>query len=109
MELSLNSAPKVKALLMEGMRKAETCLLADEPDKYLQELFSRLLLLRNQIFHGSSTDRHSRNRDSLRSGTAILEELVPIMIVVMEAHGSDKSWPAIPFPRDGSPQNPDSI
>ncbi len=77
-----------------------------ELDEYLTILFRRLLVLRNQIFHGCSTDRSRSNKGSLRPALAILEELVPQFLRIFKNHGQGVKWGKVPYPRAGSPQHP---
>ncbi len=51
--------------------------------KVLMVIFERLYVLRNQLFHGSATWNSSKNREQLRDGLAILEQLVPAIIDIM--------------------------
>jgi len=73
---------------------------------FLQLVFERLLVLRNQIFHGSSSSSTSRNEDTLKPGIVILEMLLPDFLEIMLSHGEDKDWPLVPYPGRGSLQHP---
>ena len=70
----------------------------------------RLRTLRNQLFHGSATDMHSKRRDSgqseLEAGWRLLSELVWAFLGVMATPSARAAyWPPSPFPRAGSPQH----
>ena len=54
-------------------------------------LLARLYTLRNQLMHGGATWRGSVNRDQIRDGTAILNDLVPLVIHLMMDH-PDEDW-----------------
>lgn len=82
-----------------GKKKIET---------YLEILLKRLRVLRNQIFHGCSTDRRSVNKTSLVPSLEILETLIPQFLETMKRHGKHHDWPKIPYPRKDSPQHPRS-
>jgi hypothetical protein len=70
-------------------------------------LWSRVRVLRNQIFHGCSTNRGSLNKDTLVPALRVLSGLLPVFVDVMEARvDKENEWPHIPFPRRGSPQHP---
>lgn len=43
----------------------------------MEELFGRTYVLRKQLFHGCSSDKGSKNRESLRRAVQVLEKLVP--------------------------------
>lgn len=76
--------------------------------EYLGLLFRRLRVLRNQIFHGCSTDRRSLNKPSLVPAVELLGALVPTFLDVTQRCGKGRPWPGVPYPRKGSPLNPDS-
>jgi hypothetical protein len=70
----------------------------------------RLRTLRNQLFHGSATDMHSKRRDSgpseLEAGWRLLAELDWAFLSLMAtASARGTLWPPSPFPRAGSPQH----
>lgn len=72
------------------------CVASSEYQSELVTLFSRLYVLRNQIFHGCSTDRSSRNRPSLMAAVPVLEKLVHAFIGVVEFRGSGETIMAKP-------------
>ena len=102
------TSSRVRELLNRDNRKAQVAWNRGDLISYLQPLFRRLRLLRNQIFHGCSTDRRSLNRDSLLPAVDILQALVSAMIHIFEQFGQHERWPSVPYPRAGSPLNPDS-
>ena len=53
-------------------------------------IFRRLYVLRNQIFHGSSTDRSTANRRSLEHGVPVLGAFVEAFCDIVEQHASDE-------------------
>lgn len=70
----------------------------------------RLRTLRNQLFHGSSTDAHSKRRaageSELEAGSRLLEEFIWVFIVLMaEEPQQTRYWPPSPYPRVGSAQH----
>ena len=87
-------------------KKAQLAYKQREWHEYLTILFRRLLVLRNQIFHGCSTDKSRSNKGSLRPALAILKELVPQFLRIFEDHGQRERWGKIPYPRSNSPQHP---
>ena len=87
-------------------QKAEIAYEQREWDEYLTILFRRLLVLRNQIFHGCSTDKSRSNKGSLRPALEILEKLVPQFLKIFKDHGQREKWGKVPYPRSNSPQHP---
>ncbi len=85
----------------EKFRRSKTSTLRAlgrmDTRRVLLEIFERLYILRNQVFHGNATWQSSVNRDQLRQGVAILGQLVPTIIEVMLESG-DQIW--------GEPQYP---
>ena len=63
-----------------------------------QELFERLYVLRQQVFHGAATCGGKLNRPYLKSGTALLERIIPAMIDIMIVAGLETDWGEICFP-----------
>ena len=100
-------SPNVKHRLEEETRAAEDALDSGDLYSYLEKLlWRRGRVLRNQIFHGCSTNWDSLNKDALDPALRVLGELIPVFVDVMEARGDkENEWPGIPFPRRGSPQH----
>lgn len=90
-----------KALVREA-RRGETPLLVLHI-----VLWRRLWILRNQIFHGASTDRESRRRSTPEkekkfvAAVDLLDQMVEALLAVME-QCDKRNWPRIPFPRSGT-------
>jgi len=63
-----------------------------------QELFERLYVLRQQVFHGAATCGSKLNRPYLKSGTSLLERIIPAMIGIMIAAGPETNWGEVCFP-----------
>ena len=68
--------------------------------RVLPILFSRLYLLRNQIFHGFSTFDSGNNRDSVIKGSCILQNFVPLFIDIM-MENANEDWGKIAYHPDG--------
>ena len=100
--------PRVKRVMETDFNKAQEAWARGNKETYLRILFWRLSMLRNQIFHGCSTDRRSLNKTSLMPAVDILETLVPQFLETMKRHGKRYDWPKIPYPRNDSPQHPRS-
>ena len=92
----------------EEAAAAEEALDSGDLHSYLVSLlWGRVRALRNQIFHGCSTNQGSLNKDALEPALRVLSELIPAFVDVMEARADkENDWPRIPFPRQGSPQHP---
>jgi hypothetical protein len=64
----------------------------------LQELFERLYVMRQQVFHGAATSGSKLNRAALEAGTHVLSGIVPAMIDVMIVAGPAVDWGEVCFP-----------
>ena len=75
-------------------------------DDYIKDLFQRLYLLRNQLFHGNAThkggDDHVRS-GQINSGARVLRKLLPVIITcmlnAMERYPASERWGLVPYPR----------
>lgn len=70
-------------------------------------LFERLQVLRNQIFHGSSSASTRKSRDALYPAMLLLEEMLPDFLRLMIREGQGPNWPLVPYPAKGTPQHPE--
>lgn len=64
----------------------------------LQELFERLYVLRQQVFHGAATSGSKLNRKTVDTGTAVLACVVPTLIEIMLSAGPTTAWGEVCFP-----------
>lgn len=69
-------------------------------------VFARLLVLRNQIVHGSAAADTVGNRGSVVPGVRVLAVLVPLFVRVMIREGKRAIWPPVPYPRIQTPLHP---
>jgi hypothetical protein len=69
-------------------------------------VFARLLVLRNQIVHGSAAADTVGNRGSVVPGVRVLATLVPLFVRVMIREGKRAVWAPVPYPRIGTPLHP---
>jgi hypothetical protein len=74
--------------VVEKKARESSCAPVTDHTSDLMTLFSRLYVLRKQIFHGCSTDRGSKNRPSLVAAVPVLETLVRTFIGIVEFRGS---------------------
>jgi len=73
----------------------------------LHTIFSRIVVLRNQVFHGCATfGRSSLGWRSIETANPVLRALVPTFHSLMTQHPEFVIWPPIPYPRRGSEQHP---
>ncbi|WP_447965598.1 hypothetical protein [Nitrospira sp. Ecomares 2.1] len=96
-------------LIEKSVRSAENNLRKGQIDNYLKQIFERLYVLRNQIFHGASKDQSRANRRSLTSAVPVLAELVPVFIKAVEDHGKNirsDGAPYAPFKGQKSSRHP---
>lgn len=91
----------------KGLLRFEKSLGNSDAVTCLSCLFERLLVLRNQIVHGSSSASTRKSRDALYPAILLLEEILPefIRLMVHEGYGTD--WPPIPYPGKETPQYPE--
>lgn len=70
-------------------------------------VLQRVVVLRNQIFHGCVTHgATSAGWESVEQGTAVLTLLVPAFADLMQYHGHLVAWDPLPYPRLGSTLHP---
>lgn len=98
----------IKGRIEEETGSVEDALDSGDPYPYLTTLlWGRIRILRNQIFHGCSTNRDSLKRDTIDPALRVLNKLIPLFVNVMESRiDKENDWPDIPFPRHGSPKHP---
>ena len=63
-----------------------------------QELFERLYVLRQQVFHGAATSGSKLNRSYLKAAAGLLSEIIPAIIEIIIAVGPAADWGDICFP-----------
>ncbi len=71
----------------------------------LQELFERVYVLRQQVFHGAATCGSKVNRRILKMGVTVLAIVVPAMIEIMVAAGAAWDWGMVCFPPVDQPES----
>jgi len=64
----------------------------------LQELFERLYVLRQQVFHGAATSGSKLNRRVMKLGTTAMSHIMPAMLGIMIAAGPEADWGDVCFP-----------
>lgn len=74
-----------KKLFSKEQRLSELCRESSRDD--LCDLFHRLYVLRNQIFHGCSSDRSVKNRESIAPAVIIMRALVPVFREIVRHYG----------------------
>ena len=67
----------------------------------LDDIFSNLAVVRNQIVHGASAGSHSRGSTQVRLGAQLLHDLIPCFRDSI-ASNLDEDWGQPPFPRVGA-------
>ena len=79
-----------------GLRVGEA-LSRQDTGYILSEVFSRLYVLRNQLIHGGATWQGGVNRNQVRDGGRVLEQLVPVFVNIMmdnpEANWGEAYYP----------------
>lgn len=77
----------------------------EQMNKILKELFTRLYLLRNQLFHGNATHKgvDKERASQINDGARVMQQLVPLFIWIMLDHmehsPTSEKWGLIPYPR----------
>ncbi|MEL4381906.1 hypothetical protein [Shewanella algae] len=84
-----------------ALYKAHHALANQQTDTVLGIVLSRLYTLRNQLIHGGATWKSRANRDAIRDATAIMADLVTIIISIM-MDNSEHDWGAVMYPVVGS-------
>ncbi len=74
-----------KKLFSKEQRLSELC--REGSRDILLDLFHRLYVLRNQIFHGCSSDRSTKNRESILPAVTVMRALVPVFRETVRHHG----------------------
>ena len=69
----------------------------NETHQILNAVFTRLFVLRNQIFHGGSTWHGKLNRRQVDDGSNLLSYLIPIILEVMMKNPNE-DWGEIAYP-----------
>lgn len=84
-------------------RDANLKLAKSDVHGVLMEVFMRLYVLRNQIFHGGATFASGWGRDQVRDGSRIMAALVPEILRIMqadiEANPDSDTWGKVTYPR----------
>ncbi len=77
--------------------QAHRALGRQDTPKALAVVFDRLYVLRNQLVHGGATWNSRVNRNQIRDGVAILNQLVPAIIhIMMDSGGAFWGEPCYP-------------
>jgi hypothetical protein len=66
--------------------------------RLLRDLFERLYVLRNQLFHGQATWCSKTNRSSIEPAMLLLSHLLPAILSIMLDAGPEIDWGAICYP-----------
>lgn len=90
-----------------GREMAEKVFSNNDASQFFFLIFPRLLVLRNQIFHGSSSENTEKSRDALIPALFVLEEMLPVFIRLMIHQELGEDWPPVPYPGKNTPQHPE--
>ena len=64
----------------------------------MQEVFERIYVLRQQVFHGAATCGSKFNRNTLKMGVHVLAAVIPVMIEIVLDAGPEIDWGEVCFP-----------
>ena len=90
--------PKAKGWGMQDDKHLDTHLKHREVFALLEQIMSRLSVLRGQLVHGASTSKSKLNRGTLTTSQQLLEKLVPQFILLMIDRHCDDTWPEVCYP-----------
>jgi hypothetical protein len=92
------SHPKAKGWATEDANYLDRNLKSQDYCKVLDQVMERLFVLRGQLVHGASTGGSRLNRSSLHSSLQLLEQVLPLVqLVVIDRECSD-DWPDLCYP-----------
>ncbi len=94
-----NWRPQFESKNQRVLRSMET----GDAHSVLSEVFMRLYVLRNQIFHGGATFAEGLGRDQIRDGSNIMASLVPAILEIMDKditeNPNSEVWGKVFYPR----------
>lgn len=93
-----SGSKSAKADLGREVKDAILALTKSNQLPLWRRIFSRLYLMRSQLFHGASTKGSSLNRKSLRQCVTVLESFLPACIETMIEYGVTRDWGAVCYP-----------
>lgn len=99
-------ASELKREMANAREELSDSLSKENSVRFFTCVFERLQILRNQIAHGSSSVDTTKSQDALIPSIFILEDMVPVFLMLMIRHGIWKDWPEIPYPGRETPQHP---
>lgn len=102
------SPPRIESACKQEWELASDELKKGNNDSFLYFAFSRLIVLRNEVIHGSATaSPSSKGYPSLQSGVRFLEIMAPAFFDLLETYGDRvPKWPKAPYPRRDHPAHP---
>ena len=92
---------------LDEMRTLEEAFRNNDVATFFTCAVKRLLVLRNQLVHGSSSENTTKNEDALKPALFILEDILPVFLLLLIRHGEGKDLPLLPYPGKGTPQYPE--
>jgi len=93
--------------IKEELHTLEEAIRSDNTATFFTCAVKRLLVLRNQLVHGSSSENTTKNEDALKPGLLILEEIIPVFLLLLIRHGVGKDLPPLPYPGNRTLQHPE--
>ncbi len=84
-------------------KRAFSALLKGDIHAVLREVFDRLYILRNQLFHGGATFATGWGQSQVRDGSRIMASIVPEILNLMKTdinkNPESDTWGPVAFPR----------
>ena len=100
----LKALREANDISMDHLCKSETFVASEEVLYVLEQVFSRLYTLRNQMVHGGTTcGPEGKGREQIADGTTVMEALVPAILEILQTHidESDSNsglWGPVAYP-----------
>lgn len=93
--------------IQKETQSLEVAIQCNDVATFFTCAMKRLSILRNQLVHGSSSENTTKNEDALKPGLRILEEMIPVFLLLLIRHGVGENLPLLPYPGKGTFQHPE--
>jgi len=77
---------------------AQTWYIENRWTMVLDEILARIYVMRCQLVHGAATYGGKLNRTSLKHCMAMMQRLLPALLLVLIDHGADEDWGPMCYP-----------
>jgi hypothetical protein len=97
--------PRYQSTINDNMRDLRNALAERRVADALVCVFRRIVVLRNQIVHGSAAQNTRRNRDAVEPAIRVLSALLRVTLELMIEKGRAATWNPV-YPALGTPRHP---